>query len=189
MSKILLIDNFDSFTHNIEHLITKIGFEVKTLRNNEIYLDDIENYKKIIISPGPGLPSETNLIIDVIRKFHKTKSILGICLGHQAISEAFQGKLKNLSKVYHGVSSEITILDSEEKLFKKLPKNINVARYHSWAIDENCIGNNLKVTSISEDGNIMSIKHEFYDVQGIQFHPESILTPLGEQIMRNWLEN
>lgn len=189
MSKILLIDNFDSFTHNVEHLITKLGFEVETIRNNEVFIDDVANYEKIIISPGPGIPSESHQIIDIIQKYAPTKSILGICLGHQAICEAFQGKIKNLSKVYHGVSSEITILDSEQILFKSLPKSINVARYHSWAIDENHIGDNLKVTSISEDGTIMSVKHEWYDVQGIQFHPESILTPDGEQIMKNWLEN
>lgn len=188
MNKILLIDNFDSFTHNIEHLITKLGYEVETLRNNDFSIEYINNFEKIIISPGPGLPSESNQIIEVVQQYCKNKSILGICLGHQAISLAFQGNLKNLSQVYHGVSSEITILDSDEKIFTNLPKNIEVGRYHSWAIDENNIGNGLKVTSISEEGTIMSIKHELFDVVGIQFHPESILTPHGEQIIKNWLE-
>ena len=189
MNKILLIDNFDSFTHNIEHLVTKLGFEVETLRNNEFSIDFIKNFKKIIISPGPGLPNEANQIIEIIQKYHQNTSILGICLGHQAIAMAFNGNLKNLSKVYHGVSSEITILDNEEILYKNLPKSIEVARYHSWAIDENNIGEGLEVTSVSEDGTIMSIKHKLYDVRGIQFHPESILTPMGEEIMKNWLEN
>lgn len=188
MNKILLIDNFDSFTHNIEHLIIKLGYEVETIRNDDFSIEYVDNFEKIIISPGPGLPNESNQIIDVVQRYFKNKSILGICLGHQAISLAFQGNLKNLSKVYHGVSSEITILDSDEKIFRNLPKNIEVARYHSWAIDKNNIGNGLKVTSTSEDGTIMSIKHEVYDIQGIQFHPESILTPHGEQIMKNWLE-
>lgn len=188
MSRILLIDNYDSFTHNIEHLIKKLDFDVDVLRNDAFYIEDIENYDKIIISPGPGVPSEANQILEIIRKYHHSKSILGICLGHQAISEAFNGKLKNLSKVYHGISSEITILDSDQKIFKNIPKQIDVARYHSWAIDENCIGDNLKITSIAEDGTIMSITHKEYDVQGIQFHPESILTPFGEQILKNWLE-
>lgn len=189
MSKILLIDNYDSFTHNIEHLITKLGFEVETIRNNEFSIDYVENFKKIIISPGPGLPNESNQIIDVVKKYYKTKSILGICLGHQAIAMAFNGKLKNLPKVYHGVSSKITILDSEEKLFKNLSNTIEVARYHSWAVDENSMSNELKTTSITNEGTIMSIKHKEYDITGIQFHPESILTPLGEQMMKNWLEN
>lgn len=188
MNNILLIDNFDSFTHNIEHLITKLGFQVETIRNNDFSIEYVNNFEKIIISPGPGLPNESHQIIEIIQQYSKNKSILGICLGHQAISVAFQGKHKNLSKVYHGVSSEITILDSDEKIFKNLPNKIEVARYHSWAIDENNIGDGLKVTSTTEDGTIMSIKHEIYDVQGIQFHPESILTPQGEQIMKNWLE-
>jgi len=189
MNKILLIDNFDSFTHNIEHLITKLGFEVETIRNNDFHIDYVDNFRKIIISPGPGLPNESNQIIEVIQKYAKYKSILGVCLGHQAISLAFGGNLKNLSKVYHGVASEITILDSDEKIFKSLNKKIEVARYHSWAIDEKNIGNGLSVTSISDDGTIMSVKHQKYDVRGIQFHPESILTPNGEIIMKNWLEN
>nr|WP_297309427.1 aminodeoxychorismate/anthranilate synthase component II [uncultured Flavobacterium sp.] len=189
MNKILLIDNFDSFTHNIKHLIIKLGFEVETIRNNEFSIDYIENYEKIIISPGPGLPDEANLIIDIIQKYHKNKSILGICLGHQAIAMAFNGRLKNLSKVYHGVSSEITILDNDEILFKNLPKKFDVARYHSWAIDENNLSEDLKITAISNDGTIMAVKHKTFDVRGIQFHPESILTPFGEEIMKNWLDN
>lgn len=189
MNKILLIDNFDSFTHNIEHLITKLGFEAETIRNNEFSIDYIKKFEKIIISPGPGLPNEANQIIEIIQKYHQSKSILGICLGHQAIAMAFNGTLKNLSKVYHGVSSEITILESDEILFKNLPKKLDVARYHSWAIDENNLGDDLKVTAVSEDGTIMAIKHHIFDVRGIQFHPESILTPLGEVIMKNWLEN
>src|SRR5690606_24442011 len=174
MNKILLIDNFDSFTHNIEHLITKLGYEVQTIRNNEFPIEYVENFEKIIISPGPGLPNESNQIIEIVQQFCNNKSILGICLGHQAISLAFNGKLKNLSKVYHGVSSEITILDFDDKIFRNLPKNIEVARYHSWVVDEKNIGDGLKITSKTEDGTIMSIKHEVYDVQGIQFHPESI---------------
>ena len=189
MNKILLIDNYDSFTYNIEHLVTKLGFEVETIKNNDFSMQYVNNFEKIIISPGPGLPSEANQINELILTYYKTKSILGICLGHQAIGEAFGSELKNLSKVYHGVTSEITILDSEDSLFKTLPSHFDVARYHSWVIDQNHLGNQLKITSVSEDGTIMSIKHKQYDVKGIQFHPESILTPLGEQIIKNWLEN
>ena len=196
--KILVFDNYDSFTYNLVHLIEKITNEkVDVFRNDEINLDDIAKYDKIILSPGPGIPSEAGLLLDVIKKYASTKSILGVCLGHQAIGEAFGGKLVNLSTVYHGVATPVSILKlkpavngsqkSSKNLYDGLPEQISVGRYHSWIVSDENLPKELIITAKDENGYIMGLKHTSFDVEGVQFHPESILTPDGEKIMRNWL--
>ena len=188
--KILVFDNYDSFTYNLVHLVEKITHEkVDVFRNDQIALEKVKEYDKIILSPGPGIPEEAGLLLPLIKEFAATKSILGVCLGHQAIGEAFGGKLTNLSTVYHGVAMPIQI-DRKKKsdLFKDLPDSIEVGRYHSWIIDEKNFPDELEITARDENNYIMALQHKKFDVQGVQFHPESILTPDGEVIMRNWLK-
>jgi len=188
--KILVFDNYDSFTYNLVHLVEKITHEkVDVFRNDQIALEKVKEYDKIILSPGPGIPEEAGLLLPLIKEYASTKSILGVCLGHQAIGEAFGGKLINLSTVYHGVATPIQI-DSKKKsdLFKDLPDTIEVGRYHSWIIDEKNFPEELEITARDENNYIMALQHKKYDVRGVQFHPESILTPDGEVIMRNWLK-
>ena len=188
--KILVFDNYDSFTYNLVHLVEKITHEkVDVFRNDQIALEKVKEYDKIILSPGPGIPEEAGLLLPLIKEYASTKSILGVCLGHQAIGEAFGGKLINLSTVYHGVATPIQI-DSKKKsdLFKDLPDTIEVGRYHSWIIDEKNFPEELEITARDENNYIMALQHKKYDVRGVQFHPESILTPDGEKIMRNWLK-
>lgn len=185
MRKIFLIDNYDSFTYNLLYYIEELGCEVTVKRNDKFDLNEINNFDAILISPGPGIPKEAGKIIEVIKEFYTTKNIFGVCLGQQAIAEAFGGKLRNLEKVYHGVSSKITTTDSDI-IFDNIKSNLNVGRYHSWIVD-NPIPHELKVTSIDENGEIMSIKHKDFDVRGVQFHPESILTPDGKAILNNWI--
>lgn len=189
MKKILLIDNYDSFSYNLVHAIHQINQcnKVNIFRNDQISLDDINAYDKIILSPGPGIPDEANILKPLIKKYYTTKSILGVCLGQQAISEVFGGSLINTQTVYHGVSSLIRIIDPEEIIFKGLPINIQVGRYHSWIVNPNNFPITLKITSLGPQGEIMSLRHKKYDVCGVQFHPESILTPDGQQIIHNWL--
>lgn len=199
---ILVFDNYDSFTYNLVHLIEKITHQkVDVFRNDQIALEDVNQYNKIILSPGPGIPEEAGLLLPLIKQYAATKSILGVCLGHQAIGQAFGGTLTNLSSVYHGVATPIQIgswqlaVDGNTKqrssnnaqLFKDLPKEIIVGRYHSWVINEENFPDELEVTARDENNFIMALQHKTYDVQGVQFHPESILTPDGEKIMRNWL--
>ena len=199
---ILVFDNYDSFTYNLVHLIEKITHQkVDVFRNDQIALEDVNQYDKIILSPGPGIPEEAGLLLPLIKQYAATKSILGVCLGHQAIGQAFGGTLTNLSSVYHGVATPIQIgswqlaVDGNTKqrssnnaqLFKDLPKEIIVGRYHSWVINEENFPDELEVTARDENNFIMALQHKTYDVQGVQFHPESILTPDGEKIMRNWL--
>jgi anthranilate synthase component 2 len=188
--KILVFDNYDSFTYNLVHLVEKVG-KVKTdvYRNDAIALEDVAAYDKIILSPGPGLPSEAGLLVPLIREYANTKSILGVCLGHQAIAEAFGGKLQNLSTVFHGVATPCTLSKEGLPLFRGLPANIEVGRYHSWVIDEKELPGDLEVTARDDNNFIMAIQHKTYDLQGVQFHPESVLTPQGETIIRNWLYN
>jgi anthranilate synthase component II len=190
--KILVFDNYDSFTYNLVHLVEKIThLKVDVYRNDQIALEDIAAYDKIILSPGPGLPSEAGLLLDVIKKYAETKSILGVCLGHQAIGEVFGGKLVNLSKVYHGVATPIEVLQHEpiaNDVFKELPSELEVGRYHSWIVSDEEFPNELEVTAKDESGYIMALRHKKYDVQGVQFHPESVLTPKGEEMLRNWLD-
>ena len=185
MKKIFLIDNYDSFTYNLLYYLEELGCEVTVKRNDKFELDEISNFDAILISPGPGIPREAGKIIEVIKKFYNTKNIFGVCLGQQAIAEAFGGKIRNLKKVYHGVSSKITLTDSD-LIFDDIKSDLNVGRYHSWIVD-NPIPQELKVTSVDENGEIMSIKHKDFNVRGVQFHPESILTPDGKTILNNWI--
>ena len=190
MMKILVFDNYDSFTYNLVHLVEKItGEKVDVFRNDQIALKDIAMYDKIILSPGPGIPEEAGLLLPLIKEYAATKSILGVCLGHQAIGEAFGGKLVNLSTVYHGVSTPIKIDETKNApLFEGLPETLEVGRYHSWIIAEENFPSELEITARDENNYIMALQHKTYDVQGVQFHPESVLTPMGEDILRNWLK-
>lgn len=186
--KILVFDNYDSFTYNLVHLVEKITHEkVDVFRNDQIALDDVNAYDKIILSPGPGIPEEAGLLLPLIKKYAPTKSILGVCLGHQAIGQSFGGTLKNLDKVYHGIATKINILNEQAPVLKGLGKEVEVGRYHSWIVDKESFPAELEITAVDDNGYIMALQHKVYDVQGVQFHPESVLTPLGEQVMRNWL--
>ncbi len=186
--KIVVIDNYDSFTYNLVHAIKKIsGLPVDVFRNDEIKLEDLEKYDKIVLSPGPGIPEEAGLLLDIIKEYGSKKSMLGVCLGHQAIGEAFGGKLHNMSKVLHGIATPVELTETNSILFEGLPKVFDVGRYHSWIVQNENLPECLEVTSYDNDGFIMSMKHKEYDVQGVQFHPESVLTPLGEEIIKNWL--
>jgi anthranilate synthase component II len=204
--KILVFDNYDSFTYNLVHLVEKIIHgKVDVYRNDEISLEKVKEYDKIILSPGPGIPEEAGLLLPLIKEYASSKSILGVCLGHQAIGQAFGGKLINLSTVYHGVATEIrvgslelgadskesdssfTIHHSRYNLFKGLPDRLEVGRYHSWIVSDENFPEELEVTARDDNNYIMGLQHKKYDVQGVQFHPESVLTPKGEEIMRNWL--
>ncbi|WP_312824960.1 aminodeoxychorismate/anthranilate synthase component II [Epilithonimonas sp.] len=187
--KILVFDNYDSFTYNLVQIIEQIvGEKVDVYRNDQISLEDIEKYDKIILSPGPGIPEEAGILLDVIKKYAPTKSIFGVCLGQQAIAEAFGGSLINLSEIYHGVATEAT-QTKEHKIFNNLPENLEVGRYHSWAVNPDDFPAELEITSIDKNGMIMSLKHKTYDVHAVQYHPESILTPYGKQILENFLKS
>ena len=187
-ASIVVIDNYDSFTYNLVHAIKKIsGLPVDVFRNDEIALRDLEKYDKIVLSPGPGLPEEAGLLLDIIRKFAPTKSVLGVCLGHQAIGEVFGGKLSNMNRVLHGIGTPVTRTKVETQLFDGLPETFSAGRYHSWIVNLEGLPECLQVTSYDDKGMIMSMKHTKYDVEGVQFHPESVLTPLGEKMIANWL--
>lgn len=186
--KILVFDNYDSFTYNLVHLVEKIIHgKVDVFRNDEIPLEKVKDYDKIILSPGPGIPEEAGLLLPLIKEYAASKSILGVCLGHQAIGESFGGKLVNLSTVYHGVAMPCTFI-KDTPLFKGLPRTIDVGRYHSWVVSEEKFPEELEITAVDEHNYIMALQHKNLDVQGVQFHPESVLTPLGETIMRNWIK-
>jgi anthranilate synthase component 2 len=191
--KILIFDNYDSFTYNLVHLVEKITHEkVDVYRNDQIALEDVKGYDKIILSPGPGIPSEAGLLLPLIKEYASTKSILGVCLGHQAIGEAFGGTLVNLSTVFHGVATPIRKVDSQQstvnsQLFKGLPETFEAGRYHSWIVSKENFPGELEITAEDDNGFIMALQHKTFDIQGVQFHPESVLTPEGEKIMRNWL--
>ncbi len=187
--RILVFDNYDSFTYNLVHLVKQLGYmNVEVYRNDKISIESIDQYDKILLSPGPGIPSESGILLDLIKVYAPTKSILGVCLGLQAIGEAFGGKLVNLSNVYHGVALETEIVENDV-LFQSLPKKIQVGRYHSWALSRDNFPDCLTITAIDEKGTIMALSHKKYDVRAVQFHPESVLTPCGETIIKNWLEN
>lgn len=188
MKKIVVIDNYDSFTYNLVHILVDLDCEVTVFRNDEFDLEEIKPFDKIVLSPGPGVPDEAGLLKAVIKTYANNKSILGVCLGHQAIGEVFGGSIINLDKVYHGVSSNINILVDDESLFLGLEKQLEVGRYHSWVVNTEDFPNDLEITSKDENGQIMSLRHKILDVKGIQFHPESILTPLGKSILKNWIE-
>ncbi len=190
--KILVFDNYDSFTYNLVHLVEKITHEkVDVFRNDQITLEDVKKYDKIILSPGPGIPNEAGLLLPLIKEYASTKCILGVCLGHQAIGEAFGGHLTNLSSVYHGVATTVKILNPEpgvtRNIFAGMTAEPNVGRYHSWIVANDGFPADLEITAVDENGYIMALRHRNFDVQGVQFHPESVLTPTGEQMLRNWL--
>ena len=190
--KILIFDNYDSFTYNLVHAVEKIIHgKVDVYRNDKISLEKINDYDKIILSPGPGLPSESGLLLPLIKEYASSKSILGVCLGQQAIGEVFGGKLVNLKEVYHGVATKIKVKEdrllSENDIFKDLPFELQVGRYHSWIVDNNNFPADLEITAEDENGYIMALRHKTFDVQGVQFHPESVLTPMGEKMITNWL--
>jgi anthranilate synthase component II len=204
--KILVFDNYDSFTYNLVHLVEKITHaKVEVHRNDQIPLERVKEFDKIILSPGPGIPNEAGMLLPLIKEYAATKSILGVCLGHQAIGEAFGGTLVNLSTVYHGVATRIQVVrrepevvsshsriathHSRKDLFEGLDDIIEVGRYHSWVVSKENFPDSLEITAEDENGMIMALQHKTYDVQGVQFHPESVLTPVGEKIMRNWLKS
>jgi anthranilate synthase component II len=216
--KILVFDNYDSFTYNLVHLVEKILHQkVEVYRNDQIALEKVKEYDKIILSPGPGIPSEAGLLLPLIKEYAASKSMLGVCLGHQAIGEAFGGNLVNLSTVYHGIATPVRVLKRAEEasgewgmtsgkfeagefdtdvavavkadLFKGLPDEVMVGRYHSWIVAEEGFPEELEITARDDNGYIMALQHKIYDVQGVQFHPESVLTPQGEVILRNWLKS
>lgn len=193
--KILVFDNYDSFTYNLVHLVEKITHEkVDVYRNDQIPLEKVKDYDKIILSPGPGIPEEAGLLLPLIKEYASSKSILGVCLGQQAIGEAFGGKLVNLSTVYHGIATKIHVNDDRlsvagsNDVFEGLPSEIEVGRYHSWVVSDDDFPEELEITAKDENGYIMALRHKKFDVQGVQFHPESVLTPEGETILRNWLK-
>lgn len=204
--KILVFDNYDSFTYNLVHLVEKIIHQrVTVYRNDQLPLEKVREYDKIILSPGPGIPSEAGLLLPLLKEYASSKSILGVCLGHQAIGEAFGAKLTNLSTVFHGVATPVKIVGSNvsvvehsnlplapqysrSKLFAGLPEKIEVGRYHSWVVSKENFPADLEITAEDENGMIMGLQHRFFDVQGVQFHPESVLTPQGETILSNWLK-
>ena len=188
MKKIVIIDNYDSFTYNLAHLLKELGAQVDVKRNDQFKMSDLQAYDKIVLSPGPGIPEEAGLLLDVIKTYAGQKPILGVCLGEQAIGQVFGAKLTNLKQVFHGVQTPVFLLKANDSyLFNNLPDVINVGRYHSWVVDQDGFPESLVMTAVSNEGQIMALRHKDYDVQGIQFHPESVLTPEGRTIISNWL--
>ena len=185
--KIVIIDNYDSFTYNLAHLLKELHAEVTVVRNDMFKMDDLEQYDKIILSPGPGIPSEAGLLLDVIRTYAGRKPILGVCLGHQAIGEVFGARIENLKDVYHGIQTEGTQFGNDY-LFNGLPERVKMGRYHSWVVAKDSLPDCLEVTAMSDDGEIMALRHKSHDIHGIQFHPESVLTPVGHTIVGNFLK-
>ena len=185
--KILLFDNYDSFTYNLLHILKEFGADVEVFRNDKITLDEVDRFDKIVLSPGPGIPEEAGILLPLIRRYAPTKSILGVCLGEQAIGEAFGAKLINLTEVHHGVSSDVRIV-ANDRLFNGLGPILRVGRYHSWVVSQEDLPDCLEVTAVDlVEGQIMGLRHKEYNVRGIQFHPESVLTPQGKEIIKNWL--
>ncbi len=189
MRRILVIDNYDSFTYNLVHYLRNLTEEsIDIFRNDEITIEEIKKYDKILMSPGPGIPVEAGICLDMVREYAKSKSIMGVCLGHQAIGEAFGGKIINLDHVYHGVATLIHIIIDKDPLYEEIPKKLNVGRYHSWVIDRKTLPECFSITCEDEKGMIMGISHNTFDLKGVQYHPESVLTEHGMKIMENWLK-
>ena len=188
MKKVLVIDNYDSFTYNLVHYLEDLNCDVTVYRNDKLTLDDVKPFDKIVLSPGPGIPDEAGLLKSIIKAYAPTKSILGVCLGQQAIGEVFGGSLINLDEVYHGVATKVNICVDDEILFKGLGKSIDVGRYHSWVVNPN-LPETLEATSFDDNGQVMSLRHKKYNVKGVQYHPESVLTPDGKKILENWLSH
>lgn len=187
--KILVLDNYDSFTYNLVHIIRELGYAMDIFRNDKISVEEVKKYDKILLSPGPGIPDEAGIMKSVIKEYGPSKSILGICLGHQGIGEVYGAKLFNIPKVLHGVTSVAEVKDDDEYLFKGVPKTFQATHYHSWAIVPETISKDLQVTAVNNEGLVMGVKHSKYDVRGLQFHPESIMTPEGPKMIANWLKN
>ncbi len=186
--KVLVLDNYDSFTYNLVQYIQEIiGDKIEVFRNDAISLEAVSAYDKIILSPGPGLPKDAGIMPELIKKYAPTKQILGVCLGHQAIGEAFGGILRNIEKVYHGVATSIKIVDGSELLFRRIPSTIKVGRYHSWVVEKHNLPDCFQITAIDDEGAIMAMRHRTFNVRGVQFHPESIMTPEGKQMLYNFL--
>lgn len=185
--KLLVLDNYDSFTYNLVHMLRQLGHLPDVFRNDKIRLEDVEPYDKILLSPGPGLPEEAGIMPELIRMYGPRKSILGVCLGHQAIAEAFGGKLFNLKEVLHGVTSTAQVVEGNDRLFHGLPGKFKVTHYHSWAVVPESMGEDLQVLSRNDDGIVMALRHRTYDIRGVQFHPESIMTEYGVEMVRNWV--
>lgn len=185
--QILVLDNYDSFVYNLVHYLEEFDCDVTVRRNDEIELDEVEKFDKILLSPGPGIPIEAGKMMEIIRKFASAKSIFGVCLGQQAIGEVFGGKLENLDQVYHGVATYAIVKTPNEILFKNVPSHFEIGRYHSWVVSKENFPEELEITSVDENGQIMSLRHRKYNVRGVQFHPESILTPHGKKIIENWV--
>jgi anthranilate synthase component 2 len=186
MKKVLVIDNYDSFTYNLVHYLEDLGCEVTVKRNDQLSLEDVRSFKKVLLSPGPGIPDEAGLLKEIIREYAPSHSILGVCLGQQAIGEVFGGKIKNIERVYHGVSTPIKVV-AKDPIYKDLPEELEVGRYHSWVVAES-LPDCLIATAVDANGQIMSLKHDTYDVRGVQYHPESVLTPEGKKILENWIK-
>jgi len=189
--KILVLDNYDSFTYNLVHYIKELGHgqDMDVFRNDQISLEAVDAYDKILLSPGPGIPEEAGILMDLIKTYGPTKSMLGVCLGHQAIAEVYGAKLYNMPQVLHGVSSQVKVTETEDRLFKDIPETYKICHYHSWNVDKAHLGNELTATAEDEFGEIMAISHKQYDVKGVQFHPESIMTEYGHKLLENWINN
>lgn len=187
--KILVIDNYDSFTYNLVHALNKFkGVTVEVKRNDEVADGEPDKFDKIVFSPGPGLPEEAGSMLSIIKKYTGKKPMLGVCLGHQAIGESFGGTLQNMNDVLHGIATPITVV-AKTYLFNDMPKTFDAGRYHSWIVEKESLPSVLEITSIDKEGRIMSFQHREFDIQGVQFHPESILTPIGEKILENWVRH
>lgn len=189
MKNIVIIDNYDSFTYNLLHYLEDLNCKVTVYRNDEFDIEELDKFDKILLSPGPGIPDDAGLLKEVIATYSPSKSILGVCLGQQAIAEVFGGSLSNLEKVYHGVATKVNITVEDEALFNGLGKQIEVGRYHSWVVNTQEFPDSLEITSMDENGQIMSLRHKTFDVRGVQFHPESVLTPDGKKILENWVNS
>lgn len=189
--RILVLDNYDSFTYNLVHIVRELGYSdvMDVFRNDKISLEEVDAYDKILLSPGPGIPSEAGILLDLVRKYGPTKSILGICLGHQAIGEVYGAELYNMKDVLHGVGTPVKLILRDDYLFQSVPEEFKVCRYHSWAVDSKTVNGSLAINSLDKDDIVMGLSHTEYDVRGLQFHPESILTENGKQLIKNWLEN
>ena len=188
--RILVLDNYDSFTYNLVHIIREFGYGhcMDVFRNDKISLKEVDKYDKILLSPGPGIPSEAGVLLDLIQQYGPSKNILGICLGHQAIGEVYGAKLYNMTEVLHGVGTSVTLKLKEDYLFRNVPERFLVCRYHSWAVDGKTVNGKLEINALDDEGIVMGLSHKDYKVRGLQFHPESILTENGKQLIKNWLE-
>lgn len=186
--KILVLDNYDSFVYNLVHILRELGYKPDVIRNDKITLDEVGKYDKILLSPGPGIPSEAGIMLDLIKRYAPEKSILGVCLGHQGIGEAFGSSLSNMDVVLHGFGLTTTFT-ADDYMFNNIPKDVKTGRYHSWVVDEQKLSDDLEITAMSEDNRVMALRHKTYDVRGVQFHPESILTEHGKQMVENWLKH